>query len=236
MVMKLIILIFVSLSVFSADVVKVGLFDVAPFAYKNEEGKLDGVIYTLAQEIEKESGLKFKYSLVPYARALEDLKAGKLDMAIFYPSEKYNGQFLPIAETLGNINYLVTNKEFKISDIADVKDKKVALIRGGKYSREFDNSSHFKKVYVKNYGQSLNMLRMKRIDAMAISSTAFFYLSLEKGLDPQKGFHKLQLNEKQNWIHTRLNLQQEIIDKLKLGNKKALNKFGFKSLENLLMK
>ncbi|ATH08908.1 hypothetical protein BIY24_13410 [Halobacteriovorax marinus] len=232
--MRILIILFLTLIIFEThSKVRVALFDVSPFSYLNEKGQLDGLVYKLCRKIEKESGLEFSYTLVPYARAIKLLKDGEMDMAIFYPSSKYKKDFDQLAPTLGNINYLVSLKDIQIKKLSDIGSKKIAFIRGAKYSPEFDALEKSGTVFMQDYSKALQMLLLNRVDIVVISSAAFKYFISENKLDAQKSFNTFMLNEQKNWIHLRKGISNEIKSALEQANEKVIKSNQYQSLEDL---
>ncbi|WP_372655269.1 substrate-binding periplasmic protein [Halobacteriovorax sp.] len=214
--------------------VKVALFDIAPFSYINDKGELDGVVYKLCKKIEKESGLEFDYSLVPYARAIKLLTDGEVDLAVFYPSTKYEGLFDKLAPTLGNYNYLVSLKNLYIKSLNDIGEKKIGLIRGAKYSEEFDKMKKPGVVFLQDYSKVFNMLLLNRIDIAVISSAAFEYFLRVQNINAEDKLNIYTINLQPNWIHINKKLDPNIREKLKKANSSVIRSGGYKTLEELL--
>lgn len=214
--------------------VKVALFDIAPFSYINDKGELDGVVYKLCKKIEKESGLEFDYSLVPYARAIKLLTDGEVDLAVFYPSTKYEGLFDKLAPTLGNYNYLVSLKNLYINSLNDIGEKKIGLIRGAKYSEEFDKMKKPGVVFLQDYSKVFNMLLLNRIDIAVISSAAFEYFLRVQNINAEDKLNIYTINLQPNWIHINKKLDPNIREKLKKANSSVIRSGGYKTLEELL--
>lgn len=213
--------------------VKVALFDIAPFSYINDKGELDGVVYKLCRKIEKESGLKFDYSLIPYARAIKLLTDGEVDLAVFYPSSKYEGHFDKLAPTLGNYNYLVSLKNLYINSLNDIGEKKIGLIRGAKYSEEFDKMKKPGVVFLQDYSKVINMLLLNRIDIAVISSAAFEYFLRVQNINAKDKLNIYTINLQPNWIHINKKLDPYIREKLKKANSSVIRSGGYKTLEEL---
>jgi len=221
-------------STYAYSDVKVALFDIAPFSYINDKGELDGVVYKLCRKIEKESGLKFDYSLVPYARAIKLLSDGEVDFAVFYPSSKYDGYFNKLAPTLGNYNYMVSLKNLHLSSLKDIGEKKIGLIRGARYSEEFDKLKKPGVVFLQDYSKVFNMLLLNRIDIAVISSAAFEYFIKLQDVNAVEKFNIFTINLQPNWIHINKRLDPSIMDKIKKANTSVIRTGDYKTLEEFL--
>lgn len=232
--MKLIFFTFCILPVVAfSQSIKIGAFEVAPF-YMSSNGKLTGVIYRLLKEIEAESGLKFEFKTLPYMRMIKQLKSQEIDLAVFYPNggERAEGEFIKLCETLGNDNMIITKSP--ISSLSDLKGKSIAIIRGARYKKEFDNNTDIVKKHVNSYDQGIKMFTHKRVDGVVIPEIALdYYLSQKKFL--KKDFsHRFLLSHKKNWIHVRMGLSDSIKSKIKAANENVLKKKNYKKLKDLL--
>ena len=226
-------LIFLGISSVSFATVRVALFDVPPFSYINKKGELDGLVYKLCKKIEKESGMIFSYTLVPYARAVKLLKNGEVDLGIFYPSNEYKSDFIELVPTLGNVNYLISKKPLKINSITEIADAKIALLRGAKYFREFDDLKKPGEVSVQDYNMSLNMLLLNRVDLAVVSSAAFEYFLRKNNIKKEKVFNTFTLNRQTNWIHVTSKMNSSTREKLIKANLSVINKGNYKDLTDL---
>ncbi|WP_413289759.1 substrate-binding periplasmic protein [Bdellovibrio sp. HCB337] len=62
---------------------QVGLSDAAPYGYKEGE-QFKGINYDIFTQIEKESGLRFNYTMYPHARLANSMEKTDSDLAIFF--------------------------------------------------------------------------------------------------------------------------------------------------------
>lgn len=69
---------------------EVGLSEVGPLAYM-EDGKIKGINYDILSQLEKESGIKFNYTLIPHARLIHSIENTRSDLSIFFSTncERY---------------------------------------------------------------------------------------------------------------------------------------------------
>ena len=199
--MKLMLCILLNITILAQEPIRVGVFEVAPFGYRTKDGKVTGVIHKLLKGIEKESGLKFTFDLQPYRRVIMSLQSGKVDLVIAYPSKSYKNKFKSIAPTLGSTNYIVTKKNIVLNKMSDIRKYRTAIIRGAKYSVEFDSIRNLKVANVKNYKQSYEMLLKDRVDAIVISSGALTYYSLASNHNIDEKFNLFKINHQYNWLH-----------------------------------
>ena len=73
-----------SLSVVRAETgrLKVGIFDLPPLAFKDEEGQWTGLAVELWEEVSARVGVEFDYVEMPLERAIGALAQGEIDLAI----------------------------------------------------------------------------------------------------------------------------------------------------------
>ncbi|WP_157680594.1 ABC transporter substrate-binding protein [Bacteriovorax sp. Seq25_V] len=233
--MRYFLILILTFNVFAlTDVVKVGLFDVAPFSYINGKGELDGVTFKFLKKLETESGLKFNFTILPYARLVDNLKDGNVDMGMFYPSSKNSGDFIKLSETLGNDNIIVLRSDISAKALSDLKGKIIARIRGGKYYDEFDNDDEIRKVDSVNYAQSATLFLARRVDGFIIPRVALRYLIHTNNYRKEDFSHSIFVNHKKNFLHIRNGLSEELKKKLEIANIEVIKKYKLKKLEDLL--
>ncbi|MEA3333218.1 MAG: transporter substrate-binding domain-containing protein, partial [Pseudomonadota bacterium] len=59
---------------------KIGTMNLPPYGWINKQGKKQGIIYELGQEIGSRSGMPFTNKMYPFKRLLLMLKNGELDL------------------------------------------------------------------------------------------------------------------------------------------------------------
>lgn len=215
---------------FAKEKITVGLFEGKPFAY-TEEGQVKGITKKLADAILSDSFV-IKYVVFPYARVFKELKKGGVDITIMYPNSKIEKNSQRLTGTLGNDNLLISIKDKKIEKLKMIENKRVAVIRSANYGNEF-SSIHFNPIEVGNYRQSIRLVLDRRVDAMAISSSAWTFYVKEMGLNEGR-FNVIKFNFTQNYIFGRYGLSQEIKDTIVRENEKLLRKYPKKRLDKLL--
>lgn len=118
--MKLFVL-FISLVclVAQAAVVKVGLHDSAPWAYRNAQGEITGVDYEIVKAILQQQGIDAEFELYGYNRLLKMFSERKLDIAspvaVPYPGAFYSQPYFTLLD-------VVVNKSTKPMTIRSMKD------------------------------------------------------------------------------------------------------------------
>lgn len=231
---KLIYFIVFSSSCFAVDTIKVGLFNVAPFSYANDSGELKGVTYLFLEKLAKESEIKFEYKLLPYQRVVTNLADGEIDMAMLYPSESFTNRFEALGESIGNDNLIVLDEETQGKNLKELANKKIAILRGAKYSEEFDANTSLTRVYVNNYTQALSMFLSGRVNAVVIPKVALnFFIITHKDISQEKFKKSFILNHKHNWLHVRNGFPQKLKQKIIDANKRVIKNNNLKELDDL---
>lgn len=211
-------------------VLHIGLFESKPFAFTSAN-QVQGITKNLAVEIFSKD-FNIKFVTMPYTRIIEFINNGRIDLTIMYPNSKIQGGSIEIGSTLGNDNIILSPKNRPLVNAQELKEKKIALIRGANYGKEFENIP-FEKLNVSNYDQSIKLLINKRVDGILISSAAWLYYKNDLGLNANE-FEISKINFKQNSIFVRKDLPEQTINKIKELNKIVLEKYPDKRLDKLL--
>jgi ABC-type amino acid transport substrate-binding protein len=170
------------------------------------------------------------FSLSAYPKT--KVKVGVYMIApIFYPSKDHEKNFEALTKTIGNDNMIYTHQ--KIEGLDDLNNKHVAIIKGAKYSKAFDNSSLITKHEVVDYDQSIKFFLSKRIDGIVIPRLALEYYVKKLSLDMNAFKYFYKLNYRHNWIHTRFGLKDELKAKIKAANQKVLKDNNLESLSDI---
>ncbi len=108
-----------------------------------ENGKLTGIDVEIIQEVCKRNGIESDIQMVPWKRALKEVEEGRMD-AIFapiYTEERAKFLYYP-TEPLNieqNVFLSLKGSGVKAFKLDELKDKSVGLVRGYKFTPEFDN-------------------------------------------------------------------------------------------------
>ena len=80
-------------------------------------------------------GLTFTYRLEPLARLVSDLKVGKLDLMIMFPTDETRP--FAVAEIMPNNTVVLPKPGSSFPQFADLKGKTIASLRGAVYDKQF---------------------------------------------------------------------------------------------------
>ena len=169
----------------AAEKLTVAVADWPPYTFE-ENGKLTGIIVETIIELCKRNGFEADIHLVPWKRALKEMEEGSSGAIaapiyteerakfLYYPSEPINIEktvFLGLKES-----------GIKVSKLDDLKDKSIGLVRGYKFTPEFDNHPGIKKVECDDDKQLVKILGAKRIEFAIGEEAALKYLSKQAGI------------------------------------------------------
>lgn len=150
--------------------------NIKPWGFINQQGLAEGLLVTLAESLEKESGITIRNQIRPYPRVIHEIAKGSVDFAVMFESP----QAAKIGISLGRVvdtHILLVGlpNTPTVDDINELRGRSIGYIRGSKYGGVFDNSQAFDKVSVGSMKQGINMLLKRRIYAMASADQTFYY-------------------------------------------------------------
>jgi len=161
--------------------IKVAVPVIAQLVEKQPDGTWTGPLIDLLKRAEREVGLPFHLRMVPFKRAVIMVENGATDFGVFLESPKRNKLGMPIVK-LGTAHMVVVSlKDRAITSLADLRDKRVARVRGGTEIRTLNGVAGLEYYYFNNHQDGMNLLTFGRVDALV---TADFRLldALEKKL------------------------------------------------------
>ena len=147
---------------------------IVPFGIDNTDGEKKGIHYEFIEEILKKSGYDYQIKIKPYPRVLNILKKDLIHLTMVYKQNEISKE-LELCKSIGFKNFVISLKENSISKLADLKNKTIGIIRNAKYEDSFDKDKSIIRIDLKSYAQGLKMLKLKRLDGLAISEPALRY-------------------------------------------------------------
>lgn len=152
------------------------VIDFYPFGYWSEsidsEGKkAKGMVFDIAEVIEKYSGITIDARLMSTPRALRSASVGQNDLLFSYKDDV----MVPNVTWLGNVGCLVPlivpRIDSGISTLNDLnKDKSIGFVRLGYFDVSRKERLHIKPVPLNDNFLMVKMLIRKRIDAIVINN------------------------------------------------------------------
>lgn len=146
--------------------------------YYGEDLPNKGFVAELITEAYKRSGYKTKYFFLPWARAINDVKAGKYDGV---PTAWYNEERTKIYTYsdpyIEGPIVLFTKKEKNISwkTLEDLKPYRIGVVRGYSYSPEFTAADYLNKDESSTIHNNINKLILGRVDLIVMDKYVGLY-------------------------------------------------------------
>ncbi len=130
--------------------------------------QLTGPVIHLVEQIFSELNIPVKTKILPWARAIENMKSGELDLipVIFYTKKR--SEFMEFTVSYAEVPtavFVPKGKTFTFSRLEDLKGLHGIMMRGDSISPKFESiESELNLVKVTDYEQILNMLGNSRVD------------------------------------------------------------------------
>ena len=120
----------------AGEVVRVGVYDYAPFVVFQPGGAVEGLYIRVLDHIARKEGWRLKFVCGTWTECLERLETGQIDLLVAIAfSEERSRRFDFSRETfLTNWGQIYTRKGLKIDSISDLADKSIAVYREGIFS------------------------------------------------------------------------------------------------------
>jgi len=127
----------------------------------------EGLSLEVARAAYNTQGYDVKHDYQPWARAMKDLKAGKIDIIVNTWMTEERKAFLMYSDhyTVNEVKFIkLKNDNFEYNGMKSLTGKNVGIIRGYGYGDEFTNATNFKKQEVSNLLINVNKLIAGRIN------------------------------------------------------------------------
>lgn len=177
--MTLLICILFYANAYAIDSISIVTDEYPPYAYKEQRLNrgLDIEIISIASE---RLGIKVRVYFLPWARAMEDVKTGKIDaMFSMFKTPKRESFLYFTTEHLGNEKViLITNKESdrQARILEDLSGWIIGAVRGNSYGKAFDEYKKINRIDVTNIKQIIDMVKQRnRVDAGIVNEFVFAY-------------------------------------------------------------
>lgn len=198
-----------------AQGLKAAIFDIAPWGYRDKDGKIGGIQFEIIKAISNEMGEEIDIQLVPYKRMIENLETGVADFAIFYRSKTSEKSGEPIAKW-GKLDIIVVGLSgTEIHSYEDLKPLEIGVRLGGSFEPRFDDDTTLKKFSVDNYSHGIKLLMAKRVDAVIGTAATLYYEFQKQGVKLNQIGEPFFINSTEDWLHfSRKSTNQDKKEKL----------------------
>ncbi len=164
------ILIILSCMVFSVygqetNVLEIRTIAITPYGIDGNTSS-SGIYYDTANLLVNEAGYQANNYIYPYARIIFELKTGQTDLTIMFKYKELEDHVIYIAPLPTLKTVVIGLHGTSFDSLNDLKGKKLAYLRGAKFSDKIDRDSEIITVETKNFVQSVRMLMYGRVDAI----------------------------------------------------------------------
>lgn len=188
---------------------KIGTMQLPPYGWIDKQGIKHGVIYDMNEEIGRRSGLAYENQILPFARMIEKLKTGEIDLisSLAHKPALDAGEQLSIQHTVTVI--VATRKNSNIHTINHLSGKHLVYIRSASYPQLKDIPKRVSRV--DNYRQSVQLLNNRpSVDGAVFTEPAYYYWVKTLGLKPDDFGSVIPIEQgKKQWIFVRKNLSEK---------------------------
>lgn len=157
-----------------------------PFVQK---GKDPGISVELAKEAFKTQGYDLKMKIMPWTRAMNEVKNANIDLIIAAWKTDERKQFLRFSEPYSNnrIKFItLADDTFEFNGLDSLHGKSVGVARGYAYGEAFNSDSRFKRPAANDLISNLRKLSSKRIDMTLEDEIVAKAQMAANGLDSSK--------------------------------------------------
>lgn len=159
----------------SDQIIRYAVFPAPPYmiGVDDPQAALSGIDVALAQEIARRLGREIVFVRCPWARCLELMKNGDVDLlssAYKKPEREAYMQYFsrPFLDKLPIAFYTLKNRPTAINTYEDIYQlNSVGVLRGASYFEKFDQDTRVKKFEVASQDQLFPMLLAGHLDAIA---------------------------------------------------------------------
>ncbi len=159
-----------------------------------------GIYFDLANLLAQRAGLNSYNQITPYARIAHDLKSGAADMTIMfkYPDLAQHVHYVAALPSLRMIVLGMKGNNFR--SIEDLKDKRLAYLRGASFSADIDADPSIQIYRTVDFKQGVRMLASGRVDAIIGPMDPILSAFAESGIEQTMMGEALLLSERTPWI------------------------------------
>ncbi len=175
-VLSLTIVLFAANSSF-AETVEFGTFDFAPYVLHDDpEGRL-GLFVDITTAIAEQADVPINNSVLPIARVVKNLERGLTDCVVALKTPWSIENLDQVSEIHDRMESVIaTRPELKITNISDLRGRRLAIPRGSFRSSPVANEPGIERVLTNGYQQSINMLMAGRVDAIAGTAANIYHI------------------------------------------------------------
>lgn len=171
-----------------AKIIRLAYVNFPPYEFENN-GKPDGILVLIIQEVFEKAGIKLELKPFPFKRAYEYVKKGsdQTDGLFNFYKVKERIPFFDYSDPIIK-NHLVffirKNMAFQYTGINDLKGLKIGVIRGYTYGTEFDENPDIIKSIANSHLINFKKLAAGRIDVYPCDKLVGLHVAFKAKLMP----------------------------------------------------
>jgi len=173
-----------------------------PFNGFNDQPQCKGVGVLAIEKVMSDLNMPLKVASFPYARILNSLKTGELDLALLFK----NNTVTENVEYIGPLSmakiFILTQPNNTIRQYKDLYQlSSIAVIRSAQFNQKFDQDKRLNKVSVSSYNQAIRLLKLNRIDAVVGSEIGLEYALYQEKMEENIMANAFYLGAKELGLH-----------------------------------
>tara|TARA_R110000764_G_scaffold29279_3_gene68745 strand:- start:313 stop:1068 length:756 start_codon:yes stop_codon:yes gene_type:complete len=180
-------------------------FSVPPFSPFNgfdEQSQCKGIGVLAIEKVTNTLNTPLKLAAFPYARILNSLKNGELDLALLFK----NNTVTEDVEYIGPLSlekiFILTQPDTTIKQYKDLYQlTRIAVIRSAQFNKKFDQDKRLNKISVNSYNQAIRLLKLNRINAVIGSKVGLEYALYQEKVDEDIMANAFYLGTKELGLH-----------------------------------
>ncbi len=186
-----------------------------PYGIK-QENDLSGIYYDLANLLASEAGYEANNDIYPYARIMLELKSGKTDMTIMFKYKELEDHVVYIAPLPSLKIVVIGLKGSTFDSIENLKGKKLAYLRGVKFSDAIDSEPDIISIETNDFIQAIKLLMIGRVDAIIGPMSAILSAAIQLKVNETLFGEPLAVSERTPWVQvSKKSLDRVSVDKLR---------------------
>jgi len=198
-----------------------GVLTAPPYGLEREDKSVSGSNHDIGALIADKVGLTFTYRLEPLPRLVSDLKAGKLDLMIMFPTAETKP--FALAELMPNSTVVLPHAGNSFQQFADLKGKTIGGLRGAVYDPQFAADEDIRKYDVDSYRMGLQMTKSGRIDGIIGPDFGLYYQMKLEGMKREEFAQPLVLNTRMLFLLGSTTITPELAAKLRTAVEELRN-------------
>lgn len=161
------------------------VLDQLPWAGRDAQGRLAGVVVDMARLLATASGLAIETIALPYARATAMLAGGQVDLMLAFDAGVLAGMPPPL-DTIGNEDIVIVGRRgTSYRSLDDLCGRTVGHLQRTTFLPAFAANRCIVRYEVNSYEQGLRMLAMGRLDAMLGIRSTIGYVVAQSAMNAE---------------------------------------------------